>query len=112
MALSGSSILKEVIISEEVEEIGYEAFYFCKNLTSVTISEGVKTIGKSAFDGASNLKNIKINTTKLTKKSVGAKAFNKINSKANIKVTAKKLKSYKKILKAKGVKGKKQTITK
>ena len=99
-------------ITYKVTAIKAKAFKGYKKLTKATIGKNVKTIGKSAFDGASNLKNIKINTTKLTKKSVGAKAFNKINSKANIKVSAKKLKSYKKILKAKGVKGKKQTITK
>lgn len=38
--------------------IGYEAFNFCENLTSVTIGSNVTTIGDSAFYNCSNLSRI------------------------------------------------------
>ena len=43
--------MKEVTIPSSVEKIGGSAFYYCKNLQSVTISQGVKTIGSYAFSG-------------------------------------------------------------
>ena len=53
-----------------------------------------------------------IKTAKLKSKTVGKNAFAKINAKAKIKVPKSKLKSYKKLLKSKGIKGKKQKIKK
>ncbi len=43
---------------------------------------------------------------------IKANAFKGIHAKAKVKVPKSKLKSYKKILKARGIKGKKQRITK
>nr|MCR5797490.1 leucine-rich repeat protein [Eubacterium sp.] len=94
----------------KVTEIKANAFKNNKKLKKITIGKDIKKIGKNAFYGCKNLKKIIIKTTKLTKKSVGKNAFAKINAKAKIKVPKKKLKAYKKILKARGVKGKKQKI--
>ena len=44
----------------KVTSIGYEAFYKCTNLTSVTISEGVTTIGEAAFKLCTNLTSVTI----------------------------------------------------
>ena len=41
--------LSEYSIPDSVTSIGYEAFSFCENLTSVTIPNSVTTIGGSAF---------------------------------------------------------------
>jgi len=41
-----------------VTSIGYEAFYNCSSLTSVTIPEGVTSIGSDAFDGCTKLSKI------------------------------------------------------
>ena len=41
--------IESVDISGDVEEIGYRAFYRCKNLKKITLREGVKKIGKNAF---------------------------------------------------------------
>ena len=83
-----------------------------KKLTKVIIGKNVKKIKKNAFFGCTSLKTVIIKTTKLTKKRVGKNAFKKINSKAKIKVPKKKYKAYKKILKARGITGKKQKIYK
>ena len=95
----------------KVTEIKANAFKNNKKLKKITIGKNIKKIGKNAFYGCKNLKRIIVKTTKLTKKTVGKKAFAKINKKAKIKVPKKKLKAYKKILKARGIKGKKQKIS-
>lgn len=80
--------------------------------TKVTIGKNVTKIEKKAFYNCSKLKIITIKSTKLKKKSVGANAFGKIHVKAKVKVSKAKLSAYKKLLKAKGLKGKKQKVTK
>ena len=95
----------------KVTEIRANAFKNNKKLKTITIGKNIQKIGKNAFYGCKKLKKITIKTTKLTKKKVGTNAFKGINAKAKIKVPKKQLKSYKKILKARGVKGKKQKIT-
>ncbi|MGC7158618.1 leucine-rich repeat domain-containing protein [Metamycoplasma hominis] len=59
-AFSGCSNLKEVILNEGLEKIGYEAF---QNLLIelVYIPGSVKEIGNSAFSGCSNLKEVILN---------------------------------------------------
>ena len=44
----------------DVTSIGYQAFYNCSNLTSVTISNNVTSIGESTFYGCSGLTSITI----------------------------------------------------
>lgn len=94
----------------KVTSIAANAFKGCSKLKKVTIEKNVTKIGKKDFYGCKNLKTIKINTTKLTKKSVGSKAFAKINAKAVVTVPKNKLKAYKKILKKAGLKGKGQKV--
>ncbi|MBO4863896.1 MAG: leucine-rich repeat protein [Eubacterium sp.] len=96
----------------KVTEIAPNAFKNNKKLKKFTIGKNIEKIGKNAFYGCKNLKTIKIKTLKLKKKNVGKNAFKKINKKARITVPKKKLKDYKKILKARGVTGKKQKIKK
>lgn len=99
-------------ITYKVTSIKANAFKNCKKLKKVTIGKNIKTIGKCAFYGCAKLNSIAIKTTKLTNKSVGSKAFAKIHKKAKFKVPKKKLSAYKKLLKKKGVTGKKQVIKK
>ncbi len=110
-AFYGCTKLKTVAIGKNVTSIGNSAFRKCSSLTKITIPAKVKKIGKQAFSGCKKLKNITIKTTKLTKKSVGSKAFQGISAKAVIKVPKKQLKTYKSILKARGI-GKKVKIRK
>lgn len=90
-------------IPYKVTEIGSNAFKNYKYVTAVTIGSNVKKIGKNAFYGCKKLKTITIKTTKLTKKTVGSKAFKGTYKKPTVKVPKKKLKSYKTILKSKGM---------
>ena len=96
----------------KVTEIKANAFKNNKKLKKITIGKNIKKIGKNAFSGCKNLKTVTIKTTRLTKKTVGSNAFKGINANAKVKVPNSKLKSYKTILKARGIKGKKQKITK
>ena len=50
----------DVVIPEDVTEIGYGAFRGCTGLTSVTIPERVKNIGDFAFSGCKRLTSIEI----------------------------------------------------
>lgn len=98
-------------VKYQVTSIAVKAFKGNKKLKKVVIPATIRKIGKQAFYGCKNLKKITIKTKYLTKKNVGAKAFKGIHAKATIKVPKKQLKSYKKVLKAKGV-GKKVKIKK
>ena len=110
-AFYGCSKLRNVTLGKNVTSIGNKAFYKCSRLTKITIPSKVKKIGKQAFYNCKRLKNITIKTSKLTSGRVGSKAFKGIHSKAVIKVPKKKLKSYKKLLRAKGI-GKKVKVKK
>ena len=122
--------LKTVKIGNSVKVIGDKAFYGCKKLTSLTMGTNVTTIGNSAFQnctalkkvtipkkvtkigkkafyGCKKLTGITIKTTKLTTKKVGSKAFSKAGSsnykKLTVKVPKSKLKSYKTMLRKRGL---------
>ena len=51
---------KNTIIPNNVTSIGYEAFYGCSGLTSISIPSSVTSIGSSAFYGCSGLTSISI----------------------------------------------------
>ena len=102
-ALKNCRKLKKVTIGENVTAIGNNVFQNCKALTAVTIPAAVRSIGKSAFQGCSKLKEITFNTTKLTSSRVGANAFKGTAKKAVVKVPKSKVKTYKKLLLARGL---------
>lgn len=111
-AFYGCTKLKKLSIGVNVTTIGDRSFYKCTALTKIIIPTNVSKIGKQAFYGCKKLKSITIKTTELTSKKVGSKAFKNIKKSATIKVPVKKLSAYKKLLKKKGIAGKKQQIKK
>lgn len=64
--------IKGVVIEDGVTSIGKNAFYNCRNLTSVNIGDGVKTIGFGAFSVCPLLTSVTIPESVET---IGAKAF-------------------------------------
>ena len=52
--------LKELVIGDNVSEIGNWAFCNCPNLESVTIGDGVKSIGEGAFHSSNKLAELTI----------------------------------------------------
>ena len=50
--------IKKIIVPDSIKIIGYDAFFYCTNLTSINISDSVKSIGCDAFFGCGNLKSI------------------------------------------------------
>ena len=105
-AFKNNRKIKSAVIGKNVTSIGSNAFYGCTKLSKVTIGAKVKKIGKQAFCGCKRLKSITIKTKSLTKKNVGSRAFRGISAKAVVKVPKAKVKSYKSLLRAKGVSAK------
>lgn len=97
-------------VSFKVTSIAPNAFKNHDEIKKLTIGKYVSKIGKKCFYGCKNLKSITIKTTKLTSKTVGANAFKGIHKKAKVKVPKSKKKAYKKLLKKKGITGKKQVV--
>ena len=61
-AFHNAQSLTEIILNEGLESIGYEDFYYCKNLKSIEIPATVTTIEEYAFQGA-KIKSLKIPET-------------------------------------------------
>lgn len=108
-AFFGCSQLKTVAIGKNVTSIKSKAFSRCVSLKQVVIPSKVKNIGSKAFYGCRGLKKLTMKTTKLTGKSIGSKAFSGVSKKVTVKVPKGKLKSYKKLLRKKGI-GKKAKV--
>lgn len=53
-------LIKKVVISEGITNVGNQAFDGCKNLTDVTIADSVLTLNESAFSGCSALASVVI----------------------------------------------------
>ena len=101
--ISIPATLKKDGVTYKVTSIAKNAFRNNKKLTKVTIGKNIQTIGKCAFYGCKKLKQITIKTTLLTDKKVGSKAFKGIHKKAVFKVPKSKRKTYKSMLKKKGI---------
>ncbi|MBO5021964.1 MAG: leucine-rich repeat domain-containing protein, partial [Clostridia bacterium] len=59
----GCSSLKEVVLPNNLSQIGINAFYGCTSLTSITIPDSVTSIGDSAFYGCTNLIEVNVKAT-------------------------------------------------
>ena len=94
--------LKTVTIGAKVKTIGEKAFYQCSVLTKVTLPASVTTIKKEAFAKCTKLGSVTIKGKKL--RTVGTKAFKDTKKKIKVTVPKSKYKSYKKLLKNKGLK--------
>lgn len=62
----GCTGLEEVVIPENISEIGNEAFSKCINLRKIKLSEGLEIIGEMAFDGCSSLNAAAMPSTLIT----------------------------------------------
>lgn len=105
-AFKGCKKLKKAKIGGSVTSIGNSAFANCTSLTSVTIPKSVTTLGNEIFKGDKKLKKITIKTTQLNKNNVSKKALKGVSSKATVKVPKAKYKTYKTLLKKKGLSSK------
>ena len=63
---------KNTVIPSSVTSIGFDAFYNCDSLTTITIPEGVTSIGYNAFENCSGLTSITISSSVT---SIGNSAF-------------------------------------
>ncbi len=61
--MSSNSLVTDLVVPAEVENIARKAFYRIDDLVSVTLSEGVRTAGDDCFSGCKNLKSVKLPST-------------------------------------------------
>lgn len=99
--------ITKVTIGNNVRTIGNNAFRGATRLKTVIIGKNVSKIGSYAFSGCKKLKTIIIKTRKLSTKTVSRTAFKGTPKTTTVKVPANKMKTYKKLLKKKGLKSKK-----
>lgn len=102
-AFAGCKKLTSVTIGSNVTQIGAQAFSRCTALKKAVVGKKVKSIGKAAFSGCKKLRSVTLKTAKLTSGKVGSGAFKGIHAKAVVKVPKSKYKSYKTMLKKKGL---------
>lgn len=57
-AFAGNTILFKIVIPNEINDIGQQAFENCDNLTEINIPEGITEIKYQTFYGCKNLENI------------------------------------------------------
>ena len=77
-----------------------------KKLKQIDIGKNINKIGKQAFYKCKNLKKLVIRSKKLTSKNVGSSTFKGVNKNVEVYVPERKINSYKKLLKKKGLKKK------
>ena len=90
-------------VTFKVVSIRAKAFANRKKVKKVIIGKNVASIGKKAFYNCKKLKKVTMKTTKKIKKKVGKAAFKKTAKNIVFKLPAKKYRTYKKVLKKKGV---------
>ena len=96
-----NTTITKVSGGSNIKIVGAYAFKGCSKLSKVTLGKSLTTIKKYSFSDCKSLKFLTLKSTKL--KTVGKKAFRNTYSKMKIKVPKSKLKSYKKLLKNKGL---------
>lgn len=77
--------LQHIILPNQLQEIGSQAFFACDNLQEVVIPQSVTKVGAAAFSGCKSLKNITINGTP----ELGEFAFANLEGVKLIKVNSK-----------------------
>ncbi len=104
-ALQGNIGLKSLTVPSSIVLIGKNAFSGCTKLKKVNIQgDSLITIGDSAFAGCKNLKKLVIKSKSISQAGTGA--FRGLPKKAVAKVPKSCRKSYKKMFKKAGFKGK------
>ena len=106
-AFRNNKKITKVTIGNNVRVIGNNAFRGAARLKTVVIGKNVSKIGSYASSGCKKLKTIIIKTRKLTTKTVSRTAFKGTPKTTTVKVPGNKTKTYKKLLKKKGLKSKK-----
>ena len=87
----------------KVTEISASAFKNNRKLKKVVIGQNIVKIGKNAFYGCKNLTSITIKSSQLTLKNIGKNAFKNTSPKATVKVPKKQKALYNQILKKRGL---------
>ena len=87
----------------KVTEISASAFKNNRKLKKVVIGQNIVKIGKNAFYGCKNLTSITIKSSRLTLKNIGKNAFKNTSPKATVKVPKNQKALYNQILKKRGL---------
>ncbi len=87
-------------VEYKIISIAPNAFKSSKKLVSLKMGKNIRIIGSNACNGCKKLKNVIIGKNVTT---INSKAFKGIYTKAVVKVPGKKLRSYKSLLRARGI---------
>lgn len=90
--------IEKIYFPDSIKEIPVALFWYADNLKEVTVGKNVEKIGEQAFYGCKNIKKITFRGKKV--KEIGKTAFRKTNKKIVVKAPKSKLKAYKKMIKA------------
>lgn len=93
-----------------VTSISKSAFNKCSKTKTIIIGKNIRKLPKNFFSKCKKLKKIIILSQSLTKKDISKNTFQGLGKKTVIQVPKKKYKSYKKLFKAMGVRGKNRII--
>ena len=93
-----------------VTSISKSAFNKCGKAKTIIIGKNIRKLPKNLFSKCKKLKKIIILSQSLTKKDISKNTFQGLGKKTVIQVPKKKYKSYKKLFKAMGVRGKNRII--
>lgn len=102
-AMKGNTIVTKITLSSGIEEIRSGAFSGCNKLKEIVIPASVSKFGTNAFRDCKNLKSIIIKNKNLAAKNIKKKAFAEISEKTKIYVPEGKVKSYRSLLRKKGL---------
>ncbi|MCD8199527.1 MAG: leucine-rich repeat protein [Coriobacteriaceae bacterium] len=99
-----SSLKLVTISSKKLTAISARAFSKCKNLKRMSLqSKKLSSVGKKAFAGCKNLRVLKIHSKHLRRANISRKAFKGIHAPAKIRVRSGKVRTYRKLMRSRGL---------
>ncbi len=99
-----SSLKLVTVSSKKLTTVSAGAFKKCKSLKRMSLqSKKLSSVGKKAFAGCKNLRELKIHSKHLRRANISRKAFAGIHAPAKIRVRSGKVRTYRKLMRSRGL---------